>query len=184
MHCLLKSQLQPKGSARILGVSFYAVPLFVRSGRLRGRSCNHNVAHAFWAFRSTLHPVANATHSEIWRAALSIYHCLAFGAAFQTGLLGSRCRNFDVRAWAVLVAVPMLKWWFRSCVRLRARRGRSGGSELRSAGPAVDRQLSSVRNGFPNGSVCSRCRIFEIRELVHCSLGFRTMWMVCVDRRG
>ena len=44
--------------------------------------------------------------SELLRGALSVGHCVAFEKAFQTVLVGSHCRRFEIRAWAVLVAVP------------------------------------------------------------------------------
>ena len=152
MRGLLKSKPQSKGRARVLGVSFYACLFLLRSGYVRGRSCNQKVARAFWARHFTLLPAANAARPELLRVALSIDHCRAFETVFQTVLVGSCRRNVEIEVRSVLVAVPILKWWFRSYFRPRACRGRSGGSELRYAGPVVDRQLSSLRNGVPNGS--------------------------------
>ena len=40
-----------KGSAHIMGVSFYAVSFCLGSGRLRGRTCNLKVVGPFWACR-------------------------------------------------------------------------------------------------------------------------------------
>ena len=144
----------------------------LRSGYLRGRSCNQKVARAFWACRFTLLPAANADRSELVRVALSIGQCRAFETAFQTVLVGSRRRNVEIEARSVLVAVPILKWWFRSCFRPRARRGRSGGSELRSAGPVVNRRV--FETAFRTVLVRSRCRNFEMREVVNCPLRFGT----------
>ena len=117
MRCLLKSKTQPKGYVCVLGVSFCAWLFLLRSGYLRGRSCNQKVASAFWACRFTLLPAANAARSKVVLVALSIDHSRAFETAFQTVLVGSRCRSVEVEARSVLVAVPILKWWFRNCFR-------------------------------------------------------------------
>ena len=49
-----------------LGVSLYAVPFLLRSGCLRGRSCDRNVVRPFRACRFTLHQAANVAHSELF----------------------------------------------------------------------------------------------------------------------
>ena len=67
-------------------------------------------------------PAANAARSELLRVASSSDHCVAFDTAFQTVLVGSHCRNCDIRAWSVLVAVPVLRWW---CLRAVFGLGRS-----------------------------------------------------------
>ena len=185
MLCLPKSKLRSKGSKRMLGVSYYAVPFCVRSGCLRGRSCNRNVARHFWACRFTLHPAANAAHSKLLRVALSIDHCVAFEMAFQTVLVGSHCRIFEIRAWPVLVAAPILKWW---CLGAALRLGRA--AAVLGAPSCVLRVRLSIDNccvfetAFRTVPVHSHRRNFQVREIVDCSLGFRTMCMVCVDCRG
>ena len=50
----------------LLGVLVYAVPFLLRSGCLRGRSCDRNVVRPFRACRFTLHPAANVAHSELF----------------------------------------------------------------------------------------------------------------------
>ena len=110
MQYLPKFKLRPKGSMRKLGVLFYAVPCCLRSGCLRGRTCFRNVAPPFRACRFALHPAANAAHSKLLRVALSIDHCVAFELAFPMVLAGSHRRDFEIRAWSVPVAVPILKW--------------------------------------------------------------------------
>ena len=169
MRCLLKSKTQSKGSVRVLGMPCCAWLFFLRSGQLRGRSCNQKVARTFWACRFTLLPAANADRSELLRVALSIDHCRAFETAFQTVLVGSRRRNIEIEAGSVIIVVP---WWFRSCFRPRARRGRSAGSELRSAGPVVNRRM--FETAFRTVLVRSRCRNFETRGVVNCPLRFGT----------
>ena len=64
---------------------------------LAGRSCNRNVARPFRACRFMLRPAANAVHSKLLRVVLSVDHCVAFEMAFHTVLVGSHCRNFEVR---------------------------------------------------------------------------------------
>ena len=75
------------------------------------------------------------------RVALSTDHCVAFEMAFQTVLVGSRCRNFEIRAWSVLVAVPVLRWW---CLRAMFRLGRS--AAFLEAPSCVLRVLLSIDN--------------------------------------
>ena len=118
--------------------------------------------------RFTLLPATHVARSKIVRVALSIDHCRAFETVFQTVLVGSRCRNVEIEARSVLVAVPILKWWFRSCFRPRARRGRSGVSGVRSAGLAVDCQV--FETAFRTVLVRSQCRNLEMREVVNCPL--------------
>ena len=157
-----------------MGVPFYAVSLLLRSGRLRGRSCNRKVMRHFWVCRFALRPAANAAHSELLRVALSIDHCVAFETAFQTVLVGSRCRNFAIRAWSVLVAVPVLTWW---C--LQAVFGLGCSTAVLEAPSCVLRVRLSIDNcvvfgtAFRTVPVRSHCRHFEVREIVGCSLGFR-----------
>ena len=91
-----------------MGVPFYAVSFCLRSGRLRGRICNRKVACPFVGVSFTLRPEANAVRVELVRVVLLIGHCVAFEKASQTLLVGSRCWNFEVRAWSVRVAVPVL----------------------------------------------------------------------------
>ena len=159
-----------------MGVPFYAVSLLLRSGRLRGRSCNRKVVRHFWACRFTLCPAANAAHAELLRVALSIDRCVAFETAFQTVLVGSRCRNFEIRAWSVLVAVPILKWW---CLGAALRLGRA--AAVLGAPSCVLRVRLSIDKCmvFETASrtvpVHSHRRNFEVREIVDCSLGFRTV---------
>ena len=173
MLCLPKSKQRSKGSARIMGVPFYAVSLFVRSGRLRGRSCNRKVVRHFWACRFTLHPAAHAAHSKLLQVALSIDHCVAFETAFHTVLVGSRCRNCAMRAWSVLVAVPVLTWW---CLRAVFGPGRS--AAVLEAPSCVLRVRLSIGNcvvfgtAFRKVPVRSHRRNFEVREILDCSLGF------------
>ena len=85
--------------------------MFCDPGDCGGRSCNRKVACPCWACRSALCPAANAARSEFLLVVLSIDHCVAFGTAFQTVLVGSRGRNYEIGAWSVHVAVPILKWW-------------------------------------------------------------------------
>ena len=127
-------------------MSFYAVP---------GGKCR--------AFRTVL------------RVALSIDHCVAFKPAFQTVLVGSRCRNFEVRAWPVLVAIPVLIWW---C--LRAVFGLGGSAAVLEAPSCVLRVRLSIDNcvvfgmAFRTLPVRSHPRNFVVREIVDCPSGFRT----------
>ena len=176
MLCLPKSELRSKGSARILGLSFCTVLFWLRSGRLRGRSCNRKVARPFWACRFTLRPAANAECSELLRVALSIDHCVALETAFQTVLVGSRCRNFELRAWSVRVAVPVSKGW---CLGVVFGLGRA--AAVLEASSCVLRVRLSIDNciafetAFRTVPVHSHRRNFEVRGIVDCSLGFRTV---------
>ena len=159
-----------------MGVPFYAVSLLLRSGRLRGRSCNRKVMRHFWVCRFALRPAANAAHSELLRVALSIDHCVAFETAFQTVLVGSRCRNFAIRAWSVIVAVPVLTWWCLQAVfGLRAAFCGSDCrltivlcSERRSERFRCDRIVDTLKFG----------RLSAVRW------GFEWVRMVCLDCRG
>ena len=175
MLCLPKSKLRYKGSARTLGVPFYAVPFCLRSGRLRGKSCNRKVARPCWACRVSLCPAANAASSELVRVALSVDRCMAFETAFHTDLVGSRCRNFEVRAWSVLVAVPILKWW---CLGAVLRLGCA--AAVLVAPSCVLRVRLSIDNcvafdrAFGTVPVRSYRRNFEVREIADCPLGFQT----------
>ena len=153
MLCRPKTKLRSKGSTRIMGVSFCAVPFLLRSGCLRGRSCNRKVVHPSCACHFTMRPAANAARSELVRVALSIDHCVAFEMAFQTVLVGSRCRNFEIRAWSVLVAVPVLRWW---C--LRAVFGLGGSAAVLEAPSCVLRVRLSIDNCVVFERCSERCR--------------------------
>ena len=123
----------------------------------------------------TLRPEANAARSGLLRIVLSVGHCVAFETAFQTVLVGSRCRNFEIRAWSVLVAVPVLRWW---CLRAVFRLGRS--AAFLEAPSCVLRVRLSIDNCIVFVRTCrtvpvrSHRRNFEVREVVDCPLGFRT----------
>ena len=176
MLCPPKSKQRSKGSTCSLGVPFCAVPFCLRSWCLRGRSCNRNVARPCLACHFAPSPAANAAHSKLVRVALSIDRCVAFAMAFQTVLVGSRCRNFEMRAWSVLVAVPILNWW-----RLGDALGLGRAAAVLGAPCCVPRVRLSIDDcivfgkAFHTVPVHSHRRNFEVREIVYCSLGFRAV---------
>ena len=175
MLCLPKSKLRSKGSTRIMGVPFYAVSFCLRSGRLRGRSCNRKVARPCRACRFTVCPAANAARSELVWVASSIDHCVAFETASHTVLVGSRCRNVEMRAWLVRIAAPVLRWW---CLGAVSGLGRA--AAVLEAPSCVLRVPLSIdtcivfETAFRTVPVRSHCRNFEVRQIVECSLGLRT----------
>ena len=95
---------------------------------------------------------------------------------FQTVLVGSHCRHFEIRAWSVLVAVPTLKWW---CLGAALRLGRA--AAVLGAPSCVLWVLWSIDNcivfeiAFRTVPVHSHRRHLEVLAIVDCSLGFRTV---------
>ena len=120
-------------------------------------------------------PAENAARSELVRVALSVDHCVAFETAFQTVLVVSHCRNFEMRAWLVRIAVPVSKWWCLGAVF-----GLGCAAAVLEAPNCVPRVRLSIDNcivfetAFLTLPVRSHGRNFEVREVVVCSLGFRT----------
>ena len=112
----------------------------------------------------TMRPQANAALSELVRVVLSIGHGVAFETASQTLLVGSRCRNFEIRARSVLVPVPILKWWCFGAVF-----GRGCAAAVLEAPSCVLRVRLSIDN----------CVVFE-----RCSERFRCARIVETLRFG
>ena len=108
--------------------------------------------------------------------ALSIDHCVAFELAFPMVLVGSHCRNFEIRAWSVPVAVPILKW---RCLGAVFGLGRAGAVlEAPSCVLRVRLSIDSCivfETAFRTVPVRSHRRNFVVREIVDCPLGFRTV---------
>ena len=117
----------------------------------------------------------NAARSKLLRVALSVDHCAASESVFQPVLVGSRCRNFEIRAWSVLVAVPILEWW---CLGAVLHLG--GAAAVLGAPSCVLRVRLSIgtcigfETAFQTVPVRSHRRTFEVREISDCVLGFRT----------
>ena len=173
MLCIPKSKLRPTGSTRIMGVSVYAVPFLLRSGRLRGRSCNRKVGHPFGPVILRCLRRQMPRISKFLRVALSIDHCMAFEMAFPTVLVGSLRRNFQFRAWSVLVTAPISKWW---CLGAALRPGRA--AAVLGAPSCVLRVRLSIdkcivfETAFRTVPVHSHLRNSEVSEIVDCVLGF------------